>query len=184
MMKTAKDTERGITIIETMIVLALAALILLIVLRAIPALQRSGHNNQRRQDVQVILESVSHYELNDSGKFPDDCGNGPPQCTSPGGSTPNDYFLRYAGDNLTFYVDTDPSGQHVSGPHVISRHLTSSSHINEPPNHHLDNVFIYNYQICDQTGGGAHFQGAGYSDVVALFAIEASGGNAPQCQQL
>src|ERR1700679_1776700 len=62
--------QRGFTIAETMIVLAAAGVILLIVLEAVPALERSGQNNQRRQDVQQILAAVSHYELNNGGNMP------------------------------------------------------------------------------------------------------------------
>lgn len=174
--------QAGFTIMETMIALGAAALILLIVFRAIPALQRGGHNNQRRQDIQTMLGAVSRYELNNSGKFPDDCGSGGfPACTSVGGSTPNDYFLRYVGNKMTFYEDNGNSGNHV-----MLRHLTSASHINQPPNNNLGTVIIYNYELCNETGGGAHFQGAGYSDVAALYAVEnaSAGGHAAQCQQL
>ncbi len=171
-----KRAERGFTIMETMMVLAIAGLILIIVFRAIPSLQRSSRNNQRRQDVQTILGAVSHYELNDSGKFPDDCGGGGlTACTVAGGSTPNDYFLQFVANKLTFYTNSNQ---------VLARHLSSASHATQAPNTALDTVLVYNYEQCDQTGGGSTFQGAGYSDVVALYAIETGSGAAPQCQQL
>ena len=42
--------EEGFTIIEVLIVLAIAGLILLIVFLAIPALQRNSRNTQRKND--------------------------------------------------------------------------------------------------------------------------------------
>ncbi len=61
------SNNSGFTIVEAIIVIAVAGIILLMVLLAIPALQRSGHNDRKRHDVQTILEAVSQYELNNSG---------------------------------------------------------------------------------------------------------------------
>jgi prepilin-type N-terminal cleavage/methylation domain-containing protein len=49
--KLKKSNNKGFTIIEVMIVLAIAGLILLIVFLAVPALQRSSRNTQRKSDV-------------------------------------------------------------------------------------------------------------------------------------
>jgi prepilin-type N-terminal cleavage/methylation domain-containing protein len=46
-----RKQDKGFTIIEVMIVLAIAGLILLIVFLAVPALQRSSRNTQRKSDV-------------------------------------------------------------------------------------------------------------------------------------
>jgi prepilin-type N-terminal cleavage/methylation domain-containing protein len=46
-----RKQDSGFTIIEVMIVLAIAGLILLIVFLAVPALQRSSRNTQRKSDV-------------------------------------------------------------------------------------------------------------------------------------
>jgi len=48
--KIRKRTE-GFTIIEVLIVLAIAGLILLIVFIAVPALQRNARNTQRKNDI-------------------------------------------------------------------------------------------------------------------------------------
>ena len=50
MLKNLKKNQEGFTIIEVMIVLVIAAVILLIVFLAIPALQRSSRNTQRTND--------------------------------------------------------------------------------------------------------------------------------------
>ncbi len=62
--------KNGFTIIEIMIVLAIAGLIMLIVFLAVPALQRSGRNTQRRSDVGQISTAVSNYISNNGGLLP------------------------------------------------------------------------------------------------------------------
>lgn len=65
-----RRADSGFTIIEVMIVLAIAGLILLIVFLAVPALQRSSRNTQRKNDVSAILSGVSDFESNNAGVLP------------------------------------------------------------------------------------------------------------------
>ena len=53
--------QKGFTIIEVLIVLAIAALILLVVFLAIPGLQRSQRNSARKSDIGRITVSVSQF---------------------------------------------------------------------------------------------------------------------------
>jgi prepilin-type N-terminal cleavage/methylation domain-containing protein len=59
--------RRGFTIIEVMIVLAIAGLILAVVLLAVPALQRSQRNNARSSDATHWAGIVSDYVSNHGG---------------------------------------------------------------------------------------------------------------------
>jgi prepilin-type N-terminal cleavage/methylation domain-containing protein len=67
-----KSTEQnhGFTIIEVMIVLAIAGLILAVVLLAVPALQRSQRNNARSSDATHWAGLVSDYVSNHGGTLP------------------------------------------------------------------------------------------------------------------
>ncbi|HYH36046.1 MAG TPA: type II secretion system protein [Candidatus Saccharimonadales bacterium] len=67
---TSEKPEKGFTIIEVMIVLAIAGLILLIVFLAVPALQRNSRNTQRKNDVQAVLGGISTYFSNNNGAAP------------------------------------------------------------------------------------------------------------------
>lgn len=69
MKKTLKD-QKGFTIIEVMIVLVIAAVILLIVFLAVPALQRNSRNTQRKEDVANLLAGANEYSSNASGAMP------------------------------------------------------------------------------------------------------------------
>ena len=60
----------GFTIVETMIVLAIAGLILLIVLLAVPALQRSSVNTNIKSDASAIAAAITDYESNNGGAVP------------------------------------------------------------------------------------------------------------------
>ena len=62
--------SQGFTIIEVLIVLAIAALILLIVFLAVPSLQRNARNTQRKSDVANMGSAISNFEGNNSGAIP------------------------------------------------------------------------------------------------------------------
>lgn len=63
--------EGGFTIIEVLIVLAIAGLIMLIVFLAVPALQRSSRNTQRKNDASAISSAVANFISNNGGSLPD-----------------------------------------------------------------------------------------------------------------
>ncbi len=67
-----KINQKGFSIIEVLIVLAIAGLIMLIVFLAVPALQRNSRNTQRRQDVSSTISAIQEYMNNNNGKLPTD----------------------------------------------------------------------------------------------------------------
>lgn len=67
MLKKLKNRNEGFTIIEVLIVLAIAGLILLVVFLAVPALQRNSRNTQRRSDVSRVLGSAQEVLNNNNG---------------------------------------------------------------------------------------------------------------------
>jgi prepilin-type N-terminal cleavage/methylation domain-containing protein len=70
MSQTQSKTKTGFTIIEVLIVLAIAGLILLIVFLAVPALQRNSRNTTMKNDVQNVLGGVAEYQAANNGKMP------------------------------------------------------------------------------------------------------------------
>lgn len=62
--------EQGFTIIEVMIVLAIAGLILLIVFLAVPALQRNARNTTIKNDASAVAGAVTEFESNNNGTPP------------------------------------------------------------------------------------------------------------------
>src|SRR5665213_4343520 len=62
--------QKGFTIIEVMIVLAIAGLILLIVFLAVPALQRTARNTQRKNDAAAVTGAIANFNSNNNGTIP------------------------------------------------------------------------------------------------------------------
>ncbi|MEK7602696.1 MAG: prepilin-type N-terminal cleavage/methylation domain-containing protein [Patescibacteria group bacterium] len=67
MKQQIKKRIEGFTIIEVMIVLAIAGLILLIVFLAVPALQRNSRNTQRGNDAARALAAAQEVLNNNNG---------------------------------------------------------------------------------------------------------------------
>lgn len=65
-------TKRGFTIIEVVLVLAIAGLIFMMVFIALPALQRSQRDTQRREDLSRFMSQIQQYESNNRQKVPSD----------------------------------------------------------------------------------------------------------------
>jgi prepilin-type N-terminal cleavage/methylation domain-containing protein len=64
------NKEKGFTIIEVVLVLAIAGLIFLMVFIALPALQRSQRDTQRRDDVSRFVSQLTSYATNNRGAIP------------------------------------------------------------------------------------------------------------------
>jgi len=66
------QAQKGFTIIEVVLVLAIAGLIFLMVFIALPALQANQRDTGRKNDVSSILSAVTQFTGNNRGTFPDD----------------------------------------------------------------------------------------------------------------
>ncbi|HET9173763.1 MAG TPA: type II secretion system protein [Candidatus Saccharimonadales bacterium] len=152
-MLKSKKNNQGFTIIEVMIVLAIAGLILLIVFLAVPALQRNSRNTQRKNDVSALLGAVNEYTSNNGGALPTNVG----QVVS---LAKTGY---YSGDGTSQgNIDLVPES---SAPTLDT---TSAS----------DRVVIVTGATCS---GSAAAAGAS-RQVAVLYDIEASSGFTPTCQ--
>lgn len=85
--------EKGFTIIEVVLVLAIAGLIFLMVFIALPALQRNQRDTQRKNDLSRAQTAINNYQSNNRNALP---SNWPDFATN---------YLRAGNDTFT-----DPSG--------------------------------------------------------------------------
>ena len=92
-MQIKSKKQQGFTIIEIMIVLAIAGLIMLIVFLAVPALQRTSRNTQRKNDAGNILTAIGTYVSNNNGSLPV--------------STTTPIATLISGVNLGYYTSTN-----------------------------------------------------------------------------
>ena len=67
---TNPQTNPAFTIIEVVLVLAIAGLIFLMVFIALPALQRNQRDTQRKNDIGRVLTAVQKYQANNRGNMP------------------------------------------------------------------------------------------------------------------
>lgn len=67
---TKVKTQKGFTIIEVVLVLAIAGLILMLALVAYPALQRSQRNTERKHMASTVISAVNSYASNNRGLLP------------------------------------------------------------------------------------------------------------------
>ena len=74
-MVARKKNKLGFTLIEVVLVLAIAGLIFLMVFIALPALQRSQRDTQRRNDVSLVVAALKQYMKNNSGDPPPSSGS-------------------------------------------------------------------------------------------------------------
>lgn len=65
-----RGTRSGFTIIEVVLVLAIAGLIFLMVFIALPSLQRAQRDTQRRNDIGRMAAQIQQYQTNNNGRLP------------------------------------------------------------------------------------------------------------------
>lgn len=65
-----RGTRSGFTIIEVVLVLAIAGLIFLMVFIALPSLQRAQRDTQRRNDIGRMASQIQQYQTNNNGRLP------------------------------------------------------------------------------------------------------------------
>ena len=92
-----KNNKKGFTIIEVVLVLAIAGLIFLMVFLALPALQRSQRDTQRKNDASRLRAAVTSYTSSNRGNLPWD-----------GANLKSDFISKYITTNNTTTFN-DPS---------------------------------------------------------------------------
>jgi len=153
MLNRLKKQTEGFTIIEVMIVLAIAGLIILIVLLAIPALQRNSRNTTLRNDVATTLGAVSEFQTVNNGKMP----------------------TSIAGSNASLVISSSVAGTSpitvaIAGGTTVSS-VTTAPAAGTPTNGTI--VVSIGFK-CDGT--------ASTRAVAALYAVETSGTSVRTCQ--
>ncbi|MEX2014369.1 MAG: type II secretion system protein [Candidatus Saccharimonadales bacterium] len=153
-MKKLQNRSEGFTIIEVLIVLAIAGLIMLIVFLAVPALQRNSRNTQRNSDASLIASAVNECLNNRNGQA-DECDD----ATS---TTNLGAFIDESRLSQITQVNT-PSGAPVAG----------GSAFPGPSNEVWSEVNIYFDVRCNVAGSDVDTAvGSAVRDYVVLYKIE------------
>ena len=109
-----QQNKKGFTIIEVVLVLAIAGLIFLMVFVALPALQRGQRDSQRRSNISRFMSQINSYQTNNGGRVPSADKDAM-------GKFLNNYMKRSSGEfvdpqsgnNYTVGFSGNPSTSHI-----------------------------------------------------------------------
>lgn len=107
--KNQNLTKKGFTIIEVVLVLAIAGLIFLMVFLALPALQRSQRDTQRKQDVAMVVTALHNWKANNKGRGYAALGNSRLEENT----TQDDYDKENGLTKRINYVENNPLNNYV-----------------------------------------------------------------------
>lgn len=109
-LKRAGTTDStGYTIVEIMIVLAIAGIIMSVAFLAVPQLQRNSRDSQRQSVVEVIHSEMETYAANNTGKYPLSHA-GSTTCGSTKSGDFADFYCNYISNGTVQYKDDkDPT---------------------------------------------------------------------------
>ena len=160
-------SKTGFTIIEVVLVLAIAGLIFLMVFVALPALQRSQRDAQRRQDVSRVAAALTQYQTNNGGDLP---SGGAWSASASNGSPVETFKTDYLGDlnnqnggqyTMRGYKMTSTNQTKESGKPLGFSKLTTSDRMN-----------IYSYASCS---GETPVYSEAARDYAILLKLEGAG---------
>lgn len=112
-----QKVNKGFTIIEVLIVLAIAGLIMVVVFLAVPALQRQARNNTLNTNANNLFTGVNNYIGNNNGTLP-----APMAATAPAsntvtiGASGNVETVRVDGSITTVQIDAGTTPITSSSP--------------------------------------------------------------------
>ena len=143
----------GFTIIEVLIVLAIAGLILLIVFLAVPALQRNSRDTQRKRDASRVLAAAHEVLVN----------NGNSIASLTGGSSGN---IATTIGALSYYGSTSTNPVVAAGTATATNTET------------VDTITVWTGAICGSgaNAGKATSTGASSRQLAVTYKLESSGG--------
>jgi type IV pilus assembly protein PilA len=165
MLKQIKErkNEQGFTIIEVLIVLAIAGLIMVVVFLAVPSLQRSQRNNALSTDANNVLTAVNNFSSDNGGAVP----------TGPTSSTPSSGSLSITGPTGTNSENVKVDGN-LSTLLVGGTTITNTSAIGTVQ------VITGTTAVCNSTDSGLSGTGSARS-VAVLYVADGNGTNPLKC---
>ena len=123
----SKKNQKGFTIIEVVLVLAIAGLIFLMVFIALPNMQAAQRNTQRRNDYNSLSTQITNYATNHNGGYP---------------ATVMSTWFNSQG--------TDPDGEPYSTTSVVDKPATANT-----PGRNSNQAYVYKKAVCDTAGNPA-----------------------------
>ena len=160
--KQHQKTKRGFTIIEVVLVLAIAGLIFLMVFIALPALQRSQRDTQRRDDMARFIAQLSQYQANNKGKVPG--------ASASAYTTFINNYLKAGGD--TFDDPSSGKAYVIKGVTNCTSAATCTQKSGTSSDTEVGNIFVYANATCN---GEAPSYTKGANKIAVTIKLEGAG---------
>jgi prepilin-type N-terminal cleavage/methylation domain-containing protein len=144
-----KQNQKGFTIIEVVLVLAIAGLIFLMVFIALPALQRNQRDTQRKNDLSRAVTAVQNFQSNNRNSLPEG--------TNEAWATFADEYLR---------TDTDVFADPAEGDYVFSYRTDTDT-----PTELSSTIYVHGSAACD----GENVVASGDNKVAFSMKLEGGG---------
>ena len=192
MFHNKKDSQRGFTIIEVLIVLAIAGIIMLIVFLAVPALQRNSRNTARNSDSAAAAGILQEAITNNNGKAPAGASTGAISTSS-----------------TLAVIPTVLQNQAYSVMDTMDYTVITAGAAALPPSVDAKTLVVRNGLKCNNSGATAYIAtsgaspravtaanpptatniatqlGAGFRNYVIIYAVESTGANiTPRCLEV
>lgn len=159
-MNKSKNNSKGFTIIEVVLVLAIAGLIFLVVFLALPALQRGQRDTQRKNDLGRMMSQVLSYQSNNQGVLPD---------TTAKWNTFVSSYLTTSG--ATFAEPSSGSTYEITASSTLPASTTAPNFSDDAQN----SIYVYTGAKCDPANNSGVSANVGARNFAALIYQEQGG---------
>lgn len=156
------NLKDGFTIIEVVLVLAIAGLIFLMVFIALPALQRSQRDTQRKEDISRVQTAVNNYQSNNRGQIPFSNASGTAKMDS---NFVQRYIITDANDSFE-----DPDGTAYGWAGTIAGSSKTAQDV--PGIDTFDHVIRYVVGATCDASEGKYIGGQGNRKVALFYRLE------------
>ena len=158
-------SKKGFTIIEVVLVLAIAGLIFLMVFIALPAMQRSQRDTQRRDQLSGMMTQITQYQANNRNKLPEDQNAWNSFITN---------YMKAGGDTFE-----DPNGNEYTVKLVACGATSASGSCDNSAQRNGTDFATQNYEILVVTGatcnGEETIANSGTRKVSIVYKLEGGG---------
>ncbi len=135
-----RTNKQGFTIIEVVLVLAIAGLIFLMVFVALPALQRSQRDTQRRNDMGRLITAIQNYQSNNKNKVPN---------TAAEYKSDSTFYTNYLKTNGDSFSDPSSNSDYVFKNVYTCAKAADSDKCTQNPSEIMGDITVYTNATCD-----------------------------------
>lgn len=156
-MNTQLNSNKGFTLIEVILVLAIAALIFLMIFVALPALQASQRDTARKNDASIVAAAVTKYTSGERKAFD---GND---------TAARADLLKYI-DRLDQYDQTDHDSDPATPDTWVDVFVFDDSNMSLPTALDKTKIYVSSNMVCD--GSEATVTGATSRDTAVVVILD------------